>query len=249
MKVAAIIPARMGSTRFPGKPLAKINGRPMIEHVYRRLLRSNMIDELYVATCDDEIATEVMKYEGKVIMTSSSHMRGTDRVAEAAQKIEADIIINVQGDEPMVNPIILDKAIAFMKIRKDIQCLNFIAPIKDWNSFISKNIVKVVLDRNNKILYFSRLPIPNCEKQNIKNTFKQIGIYLVYKELLLKYSKWDETPLEKAEKVDMLRFLENDIQIYAFLSKDMIGVDTPQDLLLVERLLLEEPLYRQIFVS
>lgn len=249
MKVVAVIPARMASTRFPGKPLAKINGRPMIEHVYRRLLCSNSIDELYVATCDDEIATEVMKYEGKVIMTSSSHMRGTDRVAEAAQKIKADIIINVQGDEPMVNPIILDKAIAFMKKRKNIQCLNFITPIKDWNSFVSKNIVKVVLDRNNRILYFSRQPIPNCEQQDIKDAFKQIGIYLVYKELLLKYPKWDETPLEKAEKVDMLRFLENTIQIYAFHSKDMIGVDTPQDLLLVERILLEEPLYRQIFGS
>lgn len=249
MKVVAIIPARMASTRFPGKPLAKINGHPMIEHVYRRVLCSKQIDELYVATCDAEIADEIKRCGGKVIMTSPSHVRGTDRVAEAAQKIKADIVINVQGDEPMVDPARLDEAIAFMKKRKDIRCLNLVAPIKDWSFFVSKDVVKVTLDKDNRILYFSRQPIPNCEQQNFRNAFKQIGIYLVYRELLLKFSRWAETPLEKTEKVDMLRFLENGSRIYAYISKDMVGVDTPQDLSLVERMLLEDPLYQQLFIS
>lgn len=249
MKVVAIIPARMASTRFPGKPLAKINGYSMIEHVYRRVLRSKLIDDLYVATCDAEIADEIMRCGGKVIMTSPSHVRGTDRVAEAAQKIKADIVINVQGDEPMVDPAMLDEAIAFMKKRKDIRCLNLVAPIKDWSFFVSKDVVKVTLDKDNKILYFSRQPIPNCGQQNFRNAFKQIGIYLVYRELLLKFSRWAETPLEKTEKVDMLRFLENGSPIYAYISKDMIGVDTPQDLSLVERMLLEDPLSQQLFIS
>lgn len=114
---------------------------------------------------------------------------------------------------------------------------------------MSKDVVKVTLDKDNKILYFSRQPIPNCGQQNFRNAFKQIGIYLVYRELLLKFSRWAETPLEKTEKVDMLRFLENGSPIYAYISKDMIGVDTPQDLSLVERMLLEDPLSQQLFIS
>lgn len=247
MKIVAVIPARMASTRLPGKPLANINGHPIIEHVYRRVLCSKLIDELYVATCDNEIADEVVKCKGRVIMTSPYHTRGTDRVAEAVENIEADIVINVQGDEPMVDPTILDRAIEFIKKRDDIQCLNLITPITDWEKFISKNVVKVVLDKNNKILYFSRQPIPTYNQQDFRTAFKQIGIYLVRRELLLKFSRWEETALEKTEQVDMLRFLENNFSIHAYLSNDMVGVDTPEDLSVVEQMLLEDPLYQQLF--
>jgi len=247
MKVIAIIPARMGSTRFPGKPLAKIHGHSMIEHVYRRVLRSKLINELYVATCDNEIADEVKRFKGQTIMTSPHHTRGTDRVAEAAEKIDADIVINVQGDEPMVDSIILDRAIAFMQKSEDIQCMNLIAPIEDWESFISKNVVKVVLDKNDTILYLSRQPIPTQAQQNFKKAFKQMGFYLIRKRFLLQFSRWTETQMEKMEQIDMLRILESGFPITAFISKDMIGVDTPEDLSLVEQILLSDPLYQQLF--
>lgn len=247
MKVIAIIPARMGSTRFPGKPLAKINGRTMIEHVYRRVKCAKLIDEVYVATCDNEIADEVKKFNGKAIMTSSSHTRGTDRVAEAIAKIETDIVINVQGDEPMVDPNVLDKAIAFINEREDIQCVNLISPINEWDCFVSKDVVKTVLDKNNKVLYFSRQPIPTCILQNVKNVFKQVGIYIFRKDFLLQFSQWPETLLEQMEQVDMLRIIENGFSIYTFESHDMIGVDRPGEVALVEQALLNDPLYRKLF--
>ncbi|MCR4322391.1 MAG: 3-deoxy-manno-octulosonate cytidylyltransferase [Candidatus Brocadiaceae bacterium] len=249
MKVVAIIPARMGSTRFHGKPLAKIHGHSMIEHVYRRVLCSKLINELYVATCDKEIADEVKRFKGRAIMTSPHHLRGTDRVAEAIAKIEADIVINVQGDEPMVDPNVLDKAIAFINEQEDIQCVNLISPINEWDCFVSKDVVKTVLDKNNKVLYFSRQPIPTCKPQNFKNAFKQIGIYIFRKEFLLQFSQWPETSLEQMEQVDMLRIIENGFPIYTFESNDMIGVDKPGEVALVEQALLNDPLYQKLFTT
>jgi 3-deoxy-manno-octulosonate cytidylyltransferase (CMP-KDO synthetase) len=245
MKVAAVIPARMASTRFPGKPLAKIHGRQMIEHVYKRVQLSKYIDEIYLATCDDEIAEAVIDFKGKVIMTSAKHNRGTDRVAEASKKIEADIIINVQGDEPTVNPFELDKAIVEFK-EKNISCLNLVTRIEDEDTFNSQNVVKAVIDNYNKILYFSRKPIPNQIGEFIYG-IKQIGIYLIKKDLLLQYLQWQETKLEIIEQVDMLRFIENGHPIYAFESVNMIGVDTPDELNDVEKILLNDSIYLKYF--
>ena len=249
MKVIAIIPARMASTRFPGKPLAKINGRTMLEHVYRRVKCATLVDEVYVATCDNEIVDEVKKFNGKAIMTSSRHTRGTDRVAEAVAKIEADIVINVQGDEPMVDPNVLDKAIAFITRHEDVQCVNLISPINDWDCFVSRDVVKTVLDKNNKVLYFSRQPIPTCKPESFKNAFKQIGIYFFRKEFLLKFSQWSETSLEQMEQVDMMRIIENGFSIYTFKSNDMVSVDKPEDVALVEQALLNDPLYQKLFTT
>lgn len=249
MKVVAVIPARMASTRFPGKPLVKINGRTMLEHVYRRVKCATLVDEVYVATCDNEIVEEVRKFNGKSIMTSSRHTRGTDRVAEAAAKISADVVINVQGDEPMVDPNVLDKAIAFINKREDVQCMNVISSINTWDCFVSRDVVKTVLDKNNKVLYFSRQPIPTCKQQNFKNAFKQIGIYFFRKEFLLQFSRWPETSLEQMEQVDMLRIIENGFSIYTFKSNDMIGVDRPEEVALVEQALLGDPLYQKLFTT
>ena len=247
MKVIAVIPARMASTRFPGKPLAKINGHSMIEHVYRRVQCARLIDEVYLATCDEEIASESEKFDGKVIMTSSSHTRGMDRVVEAAKKIEADIVINVQGDEPTVDPNTLDGAISYFKQETDIQCLNLTAPIREWRVFINENVVKTVTDKNNKVLYFSRQPIPTQTQKDFKSAIKQAGVYLIQKEVLVKFASWRESPLEIAERVDMLRFLENGYSIYAFESRDMVGVDTPEDIALVEQIFVNDPLYCKLF--
>jgi len=247
VKVVAIIPTRMASTRFPGKPLAKILGLPMIEHVYRRVQSAELVDEIYVATCDKEIADEVKRFSGMVIMTSSEHTRGSERVAEAAQSIETDIVINVQGDEPMVDPLELDKAIRVMKEREDIRCLNLVTPIEDWEFFTNKNVVKVALAKGGEILYFSRAAIPEQSEHEFRGGIKQIGIYLIHKDLLLQYSRWKESTLEKIEKVDMLRFLENNSPVHAYISTDMIGVDTKKDLAIVERLLPDDYLYNRLF--
>ena len=247
VKIVVIIPARMASTRFPGKPLAKICGHSMIEHVYKRVNFSKYIDDAYVATCDKEIADEVAKFGGKAIMTSSEHTRGTERVAEAVCNIEADIVINVQGDEPMVDPVILDNAIQFLKSKADIRCLNLVSPITSWKTYRNQNIVKVAVGKDSKILYFSRSPIPNQSENEFKGAIKQLGIYLIQKPLLMKYAKWEESALEIVEKVDMLRFLENNADIHSFMATDITGVDTPEDLEMVTKHIQKDELLKKIF--
>lgn len=247
MKTVCIIPARMESSRFYGKPIKNILGYPMIEHVYRRVQLTQHVDEIYVATCDRAIAEVVENFGGRFIMTSVKHVRGTDRVAEAAANVEADIILNVQGDEPLMDPESLDQAIAVMEKEKDIECMNAVSIITGWETFISRDIVKVVQDVHGDIMYFSRQPVPYCEKENFDKAIKQIGIYLFRKDILLKYSAWGETPVEKAEGIDMMRFLEKGYNIRAITCKDMIGVDTPQQLLRIEEILQNDVNYKKIF--
>ncbi len=249
MKVVAIIPARMASSRFPGKPLVKIHGKPMIEHVYRRVKYASLIDDVYLATCDEEIARAAGKFGAKVIMTASTHTRGTDRVGEAAQSIEADFIINIQGDEPMVDPVFLDKAVATIKKDKNISCLQVVTPIDDWDVFISPNTVKTVTAKDGRALYFSRQPIPTQARKDFSGAIKQIGIYLMRRDLLLQFSRWEETALEKIEKIDMLRFLENGVTMHTFMSNDMLGVDTPEQLSAVETALRDDQVYKKIFAA
>ena len=245
--VVGIIPARMASTRFPGKPLAKIKGHSMIEHVYRRSLKAECIDEVYIATCDREIADEARAFGGKVIMTADTHTRGTDRVAEAARKVQAQIIINIQGDEPLVDPVSLEKAVTYMRSDSNIQAVNLVSQITDWDVFTSKDVVKTVTDKDNKVLYFSRQPVPACSKEDFKGALKQIGIYLFRKEFLLKFASWLETNLEIIEKVDMLRILENGDDVSAVEVKDMVSVDTKEDLVEAEKLMEKDPLFRELF--
>ena len=182
-------------------------------------------------------------------MTSNKHVRGTDRVAEAALDIEADIILNVQGDEPLMDPESLDRAIAVMKKEKDVECMNAVSIIVDWDAFRSRDIVKVVQDVNGNIMYFSRQPIPYCEKENFDKAIKQIGIYLFRKDILLQYPIWAETPVEKSEGIDMMRFLEKGYDVRAVMCKDMIGVDTPQQLLSVEEIIRNDVNYKRMFDS
>ena len=247
-KVACIIPARMASTRFPGKPLARILGHSMIEHVYRRVKLAKEIDEIFIATCDHEIAAEAQKFGAEAIMTSYKHTRGTDRVAEAAQSVQADIVINVQGDEPLVDPFSLDKAVLAMKQDPKIPCINLIAPIVDWEVFVDRNVVKTTITPQNNVLYFSRQAVPTSTKENFKQAWKQIGIYFFRREFLLQFYGWPQTPLEQAEAVDMMRILEHGFPIKALAVQDMISVDTPAELLAMEKILREDPLYNQIFV-
>jgi 3-deoxy-manno-octulosonate cytidylyltransferase (CMP-KDO synthetase) len=247
MKTVAIIPARMASERFPGKPLAKINGYSMIEHVYRRVNQASLIDDVYLATCDKEIADVAVSFGSKVIMTSSTHQRGTDRVAEAASKIDADFIINIQGDEPTVDPVTLDNAISYLLKNPKIKCLQLITLINDLNTFNDNNIVKAVMGENNTILNFSRYFKLKNPNDNYNNFFKQLGIYIFQKNFLLEYNSLDATPLEIAEGIDMLRILENNYPIHAFISMDFIGVDFESDLDKVENILKNDELFHDIF--
>lgn len=247
MKVVAVIPARMASTRFPGKPLAEILGYPMIEHVYRRVACSELIDEVYLATCDTEVADTIFKLGGNAIMTSASHTRCLDRVAEAVDSIQADLVVTVQGDEPMVDPKGLDKAVSAILSNRETPCLNMTALIRNWDSFNSPNVVKVCTDKQGRILCFSRLPIPRQNREDFDFGIKQLGIYMIPKPLLLDFTSWDETPIEKKEQVDMFRFLENGVSILSYETSDLIGVDTQEDLEQAERLLVHDPLYRSLF--
>ncbi len=223
----------MASTRYPGKPLIDILGLPMIEHVRRRVQLSPMIDEVIVATCDQEIADEISKFGGKAVMTSNSHVRCTDRVTEASEKCSADIIINVQGDEPLVRPEMLEDLLIPLIQENEVYCTNLMAEIKDRNEYFSTDVVKTVCDRNSNALYFTREPVPS-EKvaglDEIGPKLKQLGIIAFRRQFLFKFTTLPPTPLEIAESVDMLRALEHCYQVRMVETKyEVIGVDTPQD--------------------
>ena len=242
-KIVAIIPARMGSSRFPGKPLTKICGMKMIEHVYKRTSLSSILDDVYVATCDKEIMAEVKKFDGKTIMTSKEHERCTDRIAEAAERINADIIVNVQGDEPMVTPDIINLSVKPILDDKKVYCTNPVGVIKTKEEFLNKNTIKVVVDNDMNVLYMSREAIPTYSKEVKTNWYKQICIMSFTKEFLLKYAKLESTPLEKAESIDMNRVLEHGYQIKTILSEyKSYAVDTPEDKERIERLMEKDPL-------
>ena len=246
-KIVGIIPARMGSSRFPGKPLAPILGIPMIEHVVHRVSMCKQLDEVYVATCDQEIAQAVTSFGGKAIMTSTEHTRASDRTAEAAQSLDAEIIVLVQGDEPMTTPQMIEAAIAPMLQDPTIGCVNLASRISSRSEFEDPNTIKVVLDSNGDALYFSRVPIPNTKQLSFEGSpkFKQVCIIPFRRAVLAAFAKLEPTPLELAESVDMMRFLEHGYSV-RMVEHDVSShaVDTQADLDMVQELLRNDPLTR-----
>jgi 3-deoxy-manno-octulosonate cytidylyltransferase (CMP-KDO synthetase) len=233
MNIIAIIPVRMASTRLPGKPLADILGLPMVEHVRRRVSLSPLFKEVIVATCDQEILDVVLRYGGKALMTANTHTRCTDRVAEAVDALEADIVINVQGDEPLVNPAMFQALVEPLMNCPDLPCTNLMAAIDSDSDFNSPDVVKTVCDINGNAVYFSREPIPSVKKAEslIFPKYKQLGIIAFRKHFLLRFTSLPQTPLEKVESVDMLRAIEHGYKIRMVLSPfKAVGVDTPADL-------------------
>lgn len=228
-KVIAIIPARYGSTRYPGKPLIKIGGRTMIQRVYERVSKSRYIEETIVATDDRRIHDEVMKFGGKVILTSNKHKTGTDRIAEAAKGINCDIIVNVQGDEPFIEYKVIDSAIKPLLDDKNLKvstiATKYIGNLKD------KNKVKVVFDNNHDAMYFSRSVIPFNFKRTVGTEYyKHIGLYVYRKDFLLKFSKSRQTKIEKAENLEQLRILSMGEKIKIVITKkDSLSIDTISD--------------------
>src|ERR1041384_6009801 len=177
-RVVAVIPVRMGSSRFPGKPLAPLRGLPVVEHVFRRARLCDQLDEVYVATCDDEIRAVAQSFDAKVIMTSATHERATDRVAEAAEHFQADIIVMIQGDEPMITPEMIAASLAPLRSDRSIGCVNLVHRISSQQEFIDPNTIKVVADLNDNALSFSRLPITKA------NVFKQVCVIPFRRECL-----------------------------------------------------------------
>lgn len=254
MKVIGIIPARMASSRFPGKPLAKICGIPMVGHVYLRSKMSKILNEVYVATCDHEISDYINSIGGKVVMTKDTHERASDRCAEAMLKIEketgrkVDIIVMIQGDEPMLYPEMIDEVIKPM-IEDDsiIQVINLMAALKSRQEHDDPNEIKVVVDRNNFAIYFSREPIPSWKK-GAKNIpmLKQICIIPFRRDFLIKFNELEPTPLEIIESVDMLRVLEHGYKVKMVLTNyETYSVDTIEDLKKVEMLMENDKLIVQ----
>ena len=238
MKVVAILPARYGSTRFPGKPLADIAGKPMIQHVYERTALTSSVDRVIVATDDERIRVAVEAFGGEVEMTRDDHPSGTDRLAEVAGKIEADLIVNVQGDEPLIDPVMIEAAIAPLLDNPAIEMGTLMTRIHTPEEYANSNIVKVVVDQAGFALYFSRAPIPHGRELPVNTipeaTFKHIGLYVYRRDFLLQYPSLPETPLEQLEKLEQLRALENGHRI-RIVETDLqsIGVDTPEDIDLV----------------
>jgi len=245
MSIIAIIPARMASTRFPGKPLTRISGIPMIGHVFFRTRMAQTITDVYVATCDMEIMQYIESIGGSAVMTADTHERATDRTAEAAAKIEAwkkksvEIVVMVQGDEPLVTPECIDRLVLPMLSDPSLEVTNLMAAIENDAEFNDPNVVKVVVDSDNNALYFSREPIPSKKKaRSTVPMFKQLGIIAFRKRFLDKYLSLSPTILEKVESVDMLRIIEHGFPIRMVQSPvDLKSVDTPKDLVDVESIM------------
>ena len=230
----------MGSSRVPGKPLAPILGLPMIEHVRRRVAMCESLDGVYVATCDREIYDAVEGFGGQAIMTSTVHQRASDRVAEVAESMEADIFVLIQGDEPMTLPDMIDRAVAPMLEDPDIACVNLTKRIDSLDSWQDPNTIKVVIGLNGRALYFSRQPIPTDRILGSEGIplFKQVCIIPFRRDTLLKYASLAPPPLEQSESIDMMRFLEHGHRVRMVETEfDTFSVDTPEDLERVQEMM------------
>ena len=238
MKILCVIPARYASTRLPGKPLADIVGKPMIQHVYERSAQATIPQQVVVATDDEKVFQAVQQFGGKVVITSSEHQTGTDRLAEVASKYaEVDVIINVQGDEPLIDPKVIDE-LAQEFLNDTALQMATVMSIMDSEDYQNPNAVKVVTDLNNNALYFSRSLLPYPRVAGKANVYKHIGIYAYKKDFLLKFAKLEPTPLEQSESLEQLRALENGYKIKMIKTKSkFIGVDSIEDLQTVNELL------------
>lgn len=234
MKVVAYIPARYQSTRLPGKPLKDIGGKPMIQWVSERTALAKSVEEVSVATDDDRIRKAVEAYGGNVVMTSAACRSGTERVAEAARASGADIIVNVQGDEPLIEPALIDDLVAPMLADSSIGLATPAALIKTEQEYLDPNTVKVVMDTAGNALYFSRSPVPDHKggfRLDDTAIYKHIGLYVYRREVLERLAALPPTPLEQAEGLEQLRALENGIKIRVVITTySPESVDTPEDL-------------------
>jgi 3-deoxy-manno-octulosonate cytidylyltransferase (CMP-KDO synthetase) len=254
LKVIAIIPARYKSTRLPGKPLLDLAGKPIIQHVYEQTAKAQLVGEILVATDDERIAQAVEAFGGRAVMTSDAHETGTDRIAEVARTLDTEVIVNVQGDEPFIDPLTIDSAVEPLLEDTSLSMSTTCEMLAQAEDLFNPNIVKVVVDANNNALYFSRAPVPflrtadqdmqrsiinpeaiidhlKREPQLLASYRKHTGLYVYRKNFLLDFTTWPRSPLEQIESLEQLRALEHGYKIrVVMVKKRSIGIDTPADL-------------------
>lgn len=246
MKAVGIIPARYAATRLPGKALADIAGKPMIQHVYEQAAQAGTLHKVIVATDDERIMQAVAEFGGEAVMTSAEHQSGTDRLAEVAQGLTCELVVNIQGDEPLIEPATIDAAVQPFMSDSSLRMSTLATPIKTVAEHQEPSVVKVVVDQNGFALYFSRAPIPffqldtdavwpdNKPRQHPQSglwPLKHIGLYVYTRQTLLWLASLPQTPLERTEKLEQLRALENGCRIKVVqIDYSPIGVDTPEDL-------------------
>lgn len=244
MKAIGIIPARWGATRFEGKVLANLLGKPVIQHVWESARKAKTLDELIVA-CDDERILKVVEgFGGKAVYTSPDQPSGTDRLAEVVNPLDVKIAVNIQGDEPLVKPIMIDNLVIALEDEKIAQMATMIKKVEDESELTNSNVVKVVIDKNGYALYFSRYSIPYNRTGDEKKRpvyYKHIGLYAFTKDFLFIFRNLPKSSLENAEKLEQLRVLEYGYKIKTVETKfDTVGVDRPEDLKRAEEALLRE---------
>ncbi|OGJ49672.1 3-deoxy-D-manno-octulosonate cytidylyltransferase [Candidatus Peregrinibacteria bacterium RIFOXYB2_FULL_32_7] len=242
MKVVAIIPARLESTRLPNKPLLDIDGLPMAIHVLKRTMLCNDVDEVYVATCNQEIIDAVERYGGKGLMTSAEHPTGTDRIVEAIDNIDCDLVVNVQGDEPLIRPEHISASIKPLLEDDELEVTTLYCKKNELNN---PNDVKLVKNLKGDVLYFSRADVPSPIRVKHNEILKQCGLYCFRKEFLKKFAAWKQTPLEKIESVELLRALERGYRIMAVEVSESQSVDVLEELEAVRKLMKNDELRKK----
>ncbi|NMB96080.1 MAG: 3-deoxy-manno-octulosonate cytidylyltransferase [Clostridiaceae bacterium] len=241
-KAIGIIPARYGSTRLEGKPLKDICGKPMIQHVYERASKASSLQQVFIATDDIRIMDAVKAFGGQAVMTSPNHNTGTDRIAEVAKDMDVDIVVNIQGDEPLILPEIIDEITTELIADNNVVMTTGCCIITDKEMYTDPNVVKVVFDKNNYALYFSRSLIPYPRKTGCSEAYEHIGIYAYRKDFLMKYISIDGTPLSLTESLEQLKVLELGYKIKVVNTKfpyNALSVDTIDDLVKVRRIMEE----------
>ena len=233
MKTVVVIPARLESSRLPNKVLLDVNGKSLIQRVWERVKSAKKIDEIYIATDNQKIVEVVNSFGGNAILTSTKHQSGTDRIAEAVENIDTDLVINVQGDEPLIDPNLIDSFVELFKNDYEVYFASAMHRIGTLEDLDNPNVVKVISDLKNNAIYFSRSRIPFSRdgEISVENYFQHIGIYAYKKDFLLRYSQLPQTYFEKIEKLEQLRAIENGFKI-RMVETDYrsVGVDTLEDL-------------------
>lgn len=257
LSAVGVIPARYGSSRLPGKPLAVLQGKPLLYHVYHRASRARTLERVLIATDDERIFSSARSFGAEVVMTRKDHRSGTDRISEAAANIRADVVVNIQGDEPLIEHTAIDRAVELLADR-DAGMSTLKMPIEQMEDLWNPNVVKVVTDHRGYAVYFSRAPIPYPRVKELPNVslrellrqrpellrhfFRHIGLYAYRRELLMQFTGWSPSPLELLEDLEQLRAIEHGVKIAVSESNaGVMGIDTPEDLERIRRMVGSNP--------
>ena len=246
--VVAFVPARMASSRFPGKPLVEIAGLPMVEHVRRRSALSESVDEVVVATCDQEIADVVASYGGRSVMTADTHLDCVDRIGEAIGLAPADVAIIVQGDEPLIRPQLIDAVAQGLLAVSDSGCACVLSTISNPDDMTNSDVVKAVVSNDDRLLYLTRAGVPFERRPGVVRPLRQTGLSAFRRETLMRYVELDPSPLELAEGVGFLRMLQNGMSVHGIIVEEQtFGVDRLGDVAIIEAVLEEDAEQRALF--